>query len=136
MVLIGRYDHKVDGKNRIIIPIDFINQLKDKTVIVSRVSVFNKDILAVFPNAKVFDDKISSYMRMTIDNNDDFFQRYVSNFSSSVTIDGANKINLRKMIMIPDDRILTVVGKRDLFEIWNKNDYEEYLKSNIYRLKK
>ena len=137
MMFFGVYDRKVDGKKRLNVPTDFIHEFEDnKTLIVSRVSVLNKNILAVFPSIEVFDQNISSYMDIEIASNDGFFQRYVSSFSKSIQIDSADRIALRDMIAVPQDRLMTFVGRRDLFEIWRKDDYTDYMESNSYRLKK
>lgn len=134
---IGTYTHKVDSKNRITVPAEFMKQLGDnRTIIVSQVSVSHKDILAVFPNDEIFAANIGSYLAINKDENDIFYDRYISSLIKRITIDVANRMALKKMITVPDDRILKLVGRRDLFEIWHVDDFEQYLSDGFELHKK
>ena len=134
---IGTYTHKVDSKNRITVPAEFMKQLGDnRTIIVSQVSVSHKDILAVFPNDEIFAANIGSYLAINKDENDIFYDRYISSLIKRVTMDVANRMALKKMITVPDDRILKLVGRRDLFEIWHVDDFEQYLSDGFELHKK
>ena len=134
---IGTYTHKVDSKNRIKVPAEFMKQLGDnRTIIVSQVSVSHKDILAVFPNDEIFAANIGSYLAINKDENDIFYDRYISSLIKRITIDVANRMALKKMITVPDDRILKLVGRRDLFEIWHVDDFEQYLSDGFELHKK
>ena len=91
---IGTYTHKVDSKNRITVPAEFMKQLGDnRTIIVSQVSVSHKDILAVFPNDEIFAANIGSYLAINKDENDIFYDRYISSLIKRITIDVGFKEN-------------------------------------------
>lgn len=130
---IGTYECKIDDKGRLKVPSSLIRQMEnfdDKAFVVKR-SVF-QPCLEVYPmNAwdKVM-GKINKLNRF-IKKNADFIRMFTAGVKT-VELDNAGRLQISKDLTVfanlQKDIVITSAG--ELFEIWDKNDYEKVISIN------
>lgn len=127
---IGTYECKIDDKGRLKVPSSLIKQMEnfdDKAFVVKR-SVF-QPCLEVYPmNAwdKVM-GKINKLNRF-IKKNADFIRMFTAGVKI-VELDNAGRLQISKDLTVfanlQKDIVITSAG--ELFEIWDKDDYEKVI---------
>ncbi len=127
---IGTYECKIDDKGRLKVPSSLIKQMEnfdDKAFVVKR-SVF-QPCLEVYPmNAwnKVM-DKINKLNRF-IKKNADFIRMFTAGVKIA-ELDNAGRLQISKDLTVfanlQKDIVITSAG--ELFEIWDKDDYEKVI---------
>ena len=84
----GYENVKLDGKNRIIIPASFREKLSSERLILTRATVLELPVIAVFPTEEIFQSNIANYLSL---NHDEFYNRNLSLMTSEVCMDSAKK---------------------------------------------
>lgn len=130
---IGTYECKIDDKGRLKVPSSLIKQMEDfddKTFVVKR-SVF-QPCLEVYP-MKAWDrlmEKINKLNRF-VKKNADFIRVFTAGVKT-VEIDNAGRLQISKDLAVfsglQKDVVITSAG--ELFEIWDKDAYENVISSN------
>ena len=115
---------KIDSKGRITIPAKFRKKIKDKTIILSKLSVMEKPVIAVFPTYECARDVLSTYLDFSEQN----FDRNLSISMGEYTMDSANRISIRKLLENREEKEMVAVGTRVNFELWYRSDLEDYCK--------
>ncbi|MBW8522177.1 division/cell wall cluster transcriptional repressor MraZ [Chryseobacterium chendengshani] len=130
---IGTYECKIDDKGRLKVPSSLTKQMEnfdDKTFVVKR-SVF-QPCLEVYP-MKAWDrmmEKINKLNRF-IKKNADFIRMFTAGVKT-VELDSAGRLQISKDLThyagLTKDIVVTSAG--ELFEIWDKDAYEEVIATN------
>lgn len=116
---------KVDAKGRITIPVKFRKKLENKTLILSKVKVFEKPVIAVFPTQEIAEEVLNSY----INPSDPNYDRNLSISILECNIDNNNRLNIGKFLEDREEKEMIAVGRRKNFEIWYRSDLEDYCES-------
>ena len=112
----------IDSKNRITIPAIFRKKLEDKTVILSKVNVIGKPVIAVFPTSECAREVLGNYYDFSEQN----FDRNISILMRDYTMDSANRISIGNLLEDREEKEMVAVGRRVNFELWYRSDLEEY----------
>ncbi len=134
LLLTGEYQHVVDGKGRVLIS----NKLRSQIDVDEHGSnfylvlgangilclypekYFEQIVLAVAPNATAPDEAVA-------------FERISFALASKVELDGQGRLllndRLRKRAGLKNR--ITLVGIRDHIELWNSEDWEQYLADHM-----
>lgn len=130
---IGTYECKIDDKGRLKVPSSLIKQMEnfdDKTFVVKR-SVFQK-CLEVYP-MEAWDkmmDKINKLNRFNKQNAD--FIRMFTAGVKTVELDNAGRLQVSKDLTLYSNlqKDIVVTSAGELFEIWDKEAYENVISIN------
>ena len=125
MLFLGCNPTKVDQKGRITIPVKFRKKLENKTLILSKVKVIEKPVIAVFPTYECAEDMLSSY----IDSSDPNYDRNISISVLECNIDSSNRLNIGKLLEDREEKEMIAVGRLKNFELWYRSDLEDYCES-------
>jgi len=139
LLLTGEYQHVVDGKGRVLIS----NKLRSQVDVDKHGSnfylvlgangilclyperYFEQIVLAVAPNATAPDEAVA-------------FERMSFALASKVELDGQGRLllneRLRRRAGLKDQ--ITLVGVRDHIELWNNENWEQYLTDNMVQYQK
>lgn len=130
---IGTYECKIDDKGRLKVPSSLTKQMEnfeDKTFVVKR-SVF-QNCLEVYP-MKSWDkvmEKINNLNRFNKKHTD--FIRMFTAGVKMIELDNADRMQISKDLVtfanLKKDIVVTSAG--ELFEIWDKEDYENVISTN------
>jgi division/cell wall cluster transcriptional repressor MraZ len=132
MFLVGRFDLKLDAKNRLSIPLAFRNKMNVQTegvgfyVMPGR----RKGTLALYP--ELYFEQIRSQDPLPSESSDDAFAFYQFHYANcfSVTPDEQSRVLLPKKVLdlaeigAPCDVVLT--GMRDHLVLWRSDDFEAF----------
>lgn len=130
---IGTYECKIDDKGRLKVPSSLTKQMEgfeDKTFVVKR-SVF-QPCLEVYPmkSWEKLMEKINKLNRF-IKKNADFIRMFTAGVKT-VELDSADRMQVSKDLMhyagLKKDIVITSAG--ELFEIWDKEAYENVISTN------
>lgn len=113
---------KIDSKNRVTIPAKFRKKLEDKTIILSKVNVIEKPVIAVFPTFECARDVLGNYYDFSEQN----FDRNISILMGEYTMDSANRISIGNLLEDREEKEMVAVGRRVNFELWYRSDLEDY----------
>ena len=116
---------KVDEKGRITIPVKFRKKLENKSLILSKVRVFEKPVIAVFPTYECAEEVLNSY----INPSDPNYDRNLSISILECNIDSNNRLNIGKLLEDREEKEMIAVGRRKNFEIWYRSDLADYCES-------
>ncbi len=134
LLLTGEYQHVVDGKGRVLVSNKLRNQIdadehgSDFYLVLGANGVlclyperyFEQIVLSVAPGATAPDEAVA-------------FERISFAMASKIELDGQGRIllneRLRKRAGLKDD--ITLVGVRDHIELWNSEDWEQYLSDHM-----
>ena len=139
LLLTGEYQHIVDGKGRVLIS----NKLRSQIDVDEHGSnfylvlgangilclypekYFEQRVLAVAPNATAPDEAVA-------------FERMSFALASKVELDGQGRLllneRLRRRAGLKDQ--ITLVGVRDHIELWNNENWEQYLTDHMVQYQK
>jgi MraZ protein len=139
LLLTGEYQHVVDGKGRVIVSNKLRNQIDadehgsnfylvlgaNGVLCLYPEKYFEQIVLAVAPGATAPDEAVA-------------FERISFALASKVELDAQGRLllndKLRKRAGLKDD--ITLVGVRDHIELWNSEDWEQYLSDHMGQYQK
>ncbi len=139
LLLTGEYQHVVDGKSRVLISNKLRNQIDAEEhgsnfylvlgangiLCLYPEKYYEQIVLAVAPNATAPDEAVA-------------FERISFALTSKVELDNQGRLllneRLRKRAGLKNN--ITLVGVRDHIEIWNNDNWEEYLSAHMVQYQK
>ena len=139
LLLTGEYQHVVDGKGRVLVSNKLRNQIDadehgsnfylvlgaNGVLCLYPERYFEQIVLSVAPGATAPDEAVA-------------FERISFALTSRIELDAQGRIllseKLRKRAGLKDD--ITLVGVRDHIELWNREDWEQYLSDHLGQYKK
>jgi len=130
---IGTYECKIDDKGRLKVPSSLIKQMEnfeEKTFVVKR-SVF-QPCLEVYP-MKTWDKVMGKINKLNrfIKKNSDFIRMFTAGVKT-VELDTAGRLQISKDLIhfatLQKEIVVTSAG--ELFEIWDKQAYEQVIATN------
>jgi len=139
LLLTGEYQHVADGKGRVLVSnklrsqIDVDEHGSDFYLVLGANGVlclypekyFEQIVLAVAPGAAAPDEAVA-------------FERVSFALASKIELDGQGRLllseKLRRRAGLKDD--ITLVGVRDHIELWNSDDWEQYLSDHMGQYQK
>ncbi|MDI6449381.1 division/cell wall cluster transcriptional repressor MraZ [Anaerobaca lacustris] len=139
LLLTGEYQHVVDGKGRVLVSNKLRNQIDadehgsnfylvlgaNGVLCLYPERYFEQIVLSVAPGATAPDEAVA-------------FERISFALASKIELDGQGRIllsdKLRKRAGLKDD--ITLVGVRDHIELWNSEDWEQYLSDHMGQYQK
>jgi MraZ protein len=139
LLLTGEYQHVVDGKSRVLISNKLRNQIDAEEhgsnfylvlgangiLCLYPEKYYEQIVLAVAPNATAPDEAVA-------------FERISFALTSKVELDNQGRLllneRLRKRAGLKNN--ITLVGVRDHIEIWNNDNWEEYLSEHMVQYQK
>lgn len=139
LLLTGEYQHVVDGKGRVLVSNRLRNQIdadehgSDFYLVLGANGVlclypekyFEQVALSVAPSATAPDEAVA-------------FERISFALASKVELDNQGRLllndKLRKRAGLKED--ITLVGVRDHIELWNTQDWEQYLADHMNQYQK
>ncbi len=139
LLLTGEYQHLVDGKGRVLIS----NRLRSQIDCDEHGSNFYlvlgaNGILCLYPE-KYFEQIVLSVTSSVVAPDEAVaFERMTFALSSKVELDGQGRLllneRLRKRAGLKEK--ITLVGVRDHIELWNSENWEQYLADNMGQYQK
>ncbi len=140
--LIGTYEGNIDDKGRVMLPVDFINQLKTakelKNGFVIKTSVFH-DCLELYPMTEYSNTiKEINILNRFVAKNNDFIRAFTAGIKQ-ITLDGTARL------LIPKDLLKSAGIKKpvvfsshvNVIEIWDRSKYYQTIaksKKNFAKL--
>jgi MraZ protein len=139
LLLTGEYQHVIDEKSRVLISNKLRNQIDSQEhgsnfylvlgangiLCLYPEKYFEQIIMSVAPNSTAPDEAVA-------------FERMSFALASKVELDGQGRLllneRLRSRAALKEN--ITLVGVRDHIEIWNNNDWEQYLADNMAQYQK
>jgi len=139
LLLTGEYQHVVDAKSRVIVSNKLRSQIDadehgsnfylvlgaNGILCLYPEKYFEQIVLAVAPEADAADEAVA-------------FERMSFALASRVELDGQGRLllndKLRKRAGLKDH--ITLVGVRDHIELWNRENWEQYLADNMAQYQK
>lgn len=139
LLLTGEYQHVVDGKSRVLISNKLRNQIDAEEhgsnfylvlgangiLCLYPEKYYEQIVLAVAPNATAPDEAVA-------------FERISFALTSKVELDNQGRLllndRLRKRAGLKNN--ITLIGVRDHIEIWNNDNWEEYLSEHMVQYQK
>ena len=113
---------KIDSKNRVTIPAKFRKKLENRTIILSKVNIIGKSVIAVFPTCECARDVLGNYYDFSEQN----FDRNISILMGEYTMDSGNRISIGNLLEDREEKEMVAVGRRVNFELWYRSDLEDY----------
>jgi MraZ protein len=139
LLLTGEYEHVIDNKNRVLIS----NKLRSQIDVDVHGSNFYivlgaNGILSLYPE-KYFEQIVLSIAPQTVAPDEAVaFERISFALASKVELDSQGRLllneKLRKRAGLKEQ--ITLVGVRDHIELWNNEDWEQYLSDNMPQYQK
>lgn len=123
-MLVGSYNHKLDGKGRTVLPAKFRGELGSSVV----ATIGIDRCIALYPLPRWEElllklKDLSSFKKKTRD-----FRRVLLSMATEQDIDGAGRILLPQMLRdyagVSSD--ITLIGAEDHMEIWDTAKWEEH----------
>jgi MraZ protein len=139
LLLTGEYQHVIDGKNRVLISNKLRNQVDAEEHGSNFYIVFGANgILCLYPE-KYFEQIVLSVAPETAAPDEAVaFERISFALASKVELDAQGRLllneKLRKRAGLKEQ--ITLVGVRDHIELWNNEDWEQYLSDNLPQYQK
>lgn len=139
LLLTGEYQHIIDGKNRVLISNKLRNQVDAEEHGSNFYIVFGANgILCLYPE-KYFEQIVLSVAPETSAPDEAVaFERISFALAGKVELDAQGRLllneKLRKRAGLKDQ--ITLVGVRDHIELWNNEDWEQYLSDNLPQYQK
>lgn len=124
LMLVGSYNHKLDGKGRTVLPARFRGELGDSVV----ATIGIDRCIALYPISRWEElllklKDLSSFKKKTRD-----FRRVLLSMATEQEIDGAGRILLpgilREYACVEQE--ITLIGAEDHIEIWDTKKWEEH----------
>lgn len=136
----GRYDHNLDDKGRIMVPIRYRELVSDGEWFVIRSQ--SEKALEVYPKAYglLLKKKIESIDTAKASSSQkDFIEwmKRIAKESKEISIDNQNRILIPKYMRdwAKIDDVAVIIGSdRGCFEVWNSTVYDEHMNKGFYNL--
>ena len=139
LLLTGEYQHNIDSKNRVLVSNKLRSQIDTDEHGSNFYLVFGVNgILCLYPE-KYFEQLVASVAPgSTAPDESVAFERMSFALASKVELDRQGRLllndRLRRRAKLADE--ITLVGVRDHIEIWNDEDWEQYLEDNMLQYQK
>ncbi|MCJ7776942.1 MAG: hypothetical protein MUP16_01330 [Sedimentisphaerales bacterium] len=139
LLLTGEYQHVIDGKNRVLISNKLRNRIDAEEHGSNFYIIFGANgILCLYPE-KYFEQIVLSVAPGTAAPDEAVaFERISFALASKVELDAQGRLllneKLRKRAGLKEQ--ITLVGVRDHIELWNNEDWEQYLSDNLPQYQK
>ncbi len=139
LLLTGEYQHVIDGKNRVLISNKLRNRIDAEEHGSNFYIIFGANgILCLYPE-KYFEQIVLSVAPETAAPDEAVaFERISFALASKVELDAQGRLllneKLRKRAGLKEQ--ITLVGVRDHIELWNNEDWEQYLSDNLPQYQK
>jgi len=139
LLLTGEYQHVVDGKSRVLIS----NKLRNQIDVDEHGSNFYlilgaNGILCLYPEKYFEQIALAVSPGATAPDETVVFERLSFALASKVELDGQGRLllneRLRKRAGLKDQ--ITLVGVRDHIELWNSENWEQYLADHMAQYQK
>ncbi len=139
LLLTGEYQHVIDGKGRVLIS----NKLRNQIDVDEHGSNFYlvlgaNGILCLYPERYFEQIVLAVDPKTTAPDEAVAFERMSFALSSKVELDGQGRLllneRLRKRAGLKDQ--ITLVGVRDHIELWNNENWEQYLTDHMAQYQK
>lgn len=131
-MFMGEYHHNIDEKGRLIMPVKFRNDLKDKFIITRGL----EKCLYVYP-LEDWDKLVSKLNTLPFTKKDArIFIRSFFSGAAQIEVDRQGRINITSPLI--DHAGLTkecvIIGANDRIEIWSKDEWDKFLDVNSEKL--
>jgi len=139
LLLTGEYQHVIDGKNRVLVSNKLRNQIDvDEHGANFYLVLGANGILCLYPE-RYFEQIVLSVAPQTAAPDEAVaFERMSFALASKVELDAQGRLllneRLRKRAGLKDQ--ITLIGARDHIELWNNEDWEQYLSDNMPQYQK
>jgi MraZ protein len=139
LLLTGEYQHTVDGKGRVLVSNKLRNQIDvDQHGVDFYLVLGANGILCLYPE-RCFEQLAQSVTPGTTAPDEAVaFERISFALASKVELDNQGRLllneRLRKRAGLKED--ITLVGVRDHIELWNTEDWEQYLSDHMTQYQK
>jgi len=139
LLLTGEYQHVIDGKNRVLVSNKLRNQIDvDEHGANFYLVLGANGILCLYPE-RYFEQIVLSVAPQTAAPDEAVaFERMGFALASKVELDAQGRLllneRLRKRAGLKDQ--ITLIGVRDHIELWNNEDWEQYLSDNMPQYQK
>ncbi len=139
LLLTGEYQHIIDGKNRVLVSNKLRNQIDvDEHGANFYLVLGANGILCLYPE-RYFEQIVLSVAPQTAAPDEAVsFERMSFALASRVELDAQGRLllneRLRKRAGLKDQ--ITLIGVRDHIELWNNEDWEQYLSDNMPQYQK
>ncbi len=139
LLLTGEYQHVIDGKNRVLISNKLRNQIDADAHGSNFYLVLGANgILCLYPE-RYFEQMVLSVAPQTAAPDEAVaFERMSFALAGKIELDAQGRLllsdKLRKRAGLKDQ--ITLVGVRDHIELWNNEDWEQYLSDNMAQYQK
>jgi len=141
LLLTGEYEHTVDGKSRVLISNKLRNQIDSEEHGSNFYLVFGANgVLCLYPEKYFEQIALAAAPDAPAPAPDESvaFERISFALASKVELDGQGRLllneKLRKRARLKDQ--ITLVGVRDHIELWNREDWEQYLTDHMAQYQK
>ena len=139
LLLTGEYQHVIDGKSRVLISNKLRNQIDAEEHGSSFYLVLGSNgILCLYPEKHFEQLVLSVAPGATAPDEAVAFERMSFALASKVELDSQGRLllneRLRKRAGLKDH--ITLVGVRDHIELWNNDNWEQYLEGNMAQYQK
>ncbi len=131
-MFMGEYHHNIDEKGRLIMPVKFRNDLKDKFIITRGL----EKCLYVY-SLEDWDKLVSKLNTLPFTKKDArIFIRSFFSGAAQIEVDRQGRINITSPLI--DHAGLTkecvIIGANDRIEIWSKDEWDKFLDVNSEKL--
>ena len=127
IMFMGEYNHTIDDKGRIIMPVKFRDELTNEFVITRGMDC----CLAIYPmdSWKVI---VSHYQQLPNTKDARSFMRFLISGATTVSIDKQGRVNIPISLSsyASLDKDCSIIGVDDHIEIWNTEIWNKYLSDN------
>jgi MraZ protein len=139
LLLTGEYQHVIDSKSRVLISNKLRNQIDaDEHGSNFYLVLGANGILCLYPERYFEQIVLSVAPGTTAPDEAIAFERMSFALASKVELDGQGRLllneRLRKRAGLKDQ--ITLVGVRDHIELWNNEDWEQYVSDNMAQYQK
>jgi len=139
LLLTGEYQHVIDEKSRVLIS----NKLRNQIDVDEHGSNFylvlgTNGILCLYPEKYFEQIVLAAAPQGAAPDETVAFERLIFALASKVELDNQGRLllneKLRKRAALKDN--ITLVGVRDHIELWNSNNWEQYISDNMAQYQK
>jgi MraZ protein len=139
LLLTGEYQHVIDGKGRVLVSNKLRNQIDvDKHGSNFYLVLGSNGILCLYPEKYFEQIVLAATPGTTAPDEAVAFERLSFALASKVELDGQGRLLLndilRKRAGLKDQ--ITLVGVRDHIELWNNDNWEQYLSDHMVQYQK
>ncbi|RKY24171.1 MAG: hypothetical protein DRP62_04325 [Planctomycetota bacterium] len=139
LLLTGEYEHTIDSKSRVLISNKLRNQIDaDEHGSNFYLVLGSNGILCLYPEKYFEQIALAAAPNATAPDETVAFERISFALASKVELDNQGRLllneKLRKRAGLKEH--VTLIGVRDHIELWNSNNWEQYLADNMAQYQK